>query len=65
MLVQETRYTHFYSAQCTLISSAALIINVFVMLYSFCRSDGLVIDQTADGTLVSLMCHPCVTLVSP
>ena len=24
-----------------------------------------VIDQMADGTLVSLLCHPCVTLASP
>ena len=22
-------------------------------------------DQMADGTLVSLLCHPCVTLASP
>ena len=24
-----------------------------------------VIDQMADGTLVSPLCHPCVTLASP
>ena len=27
--------------------------------------DVTVIDQMADGTLVSLLCHPCVTLASP
>jgi len=28
-------------------------------------NDFLVIDQMADGTLVSPLCHPCVTLASP
>ena len=44
MFVQNTRYTHCYSAHCPLISSAVLIINVFscFVFYSHCRSNGII-----------------------